>query len=100
LLENGFYAIKQILFRRNDSYESKDEYQHKIMQERLNQRNAKLCIPINQFEYGYAISCHKSQGSEWDTVVVIDESSSFKQDAAKWLYTAVTRAKKKLILIR
>lgn len=49
-----------------------------------------------EFTYGYALTCHKSQGSQWDNVLVIDESSVFGQrdplGAQRWLYTAVTRA--------
>lgn len=55
---------------------------------------------LNRFEYGYCISCHKAQGSEFDNVVVFDESYAFKEDKNRWLYTAVTRAKKKLIIVR
>ncbi|MGN1061117.1 MAG: ATP-dependent RecD-like DNA helicase [Candidatus Coproplasma sp.] len=55
---------------------------------------------LNRFEFGYCISCHKSQGSEFEKVVVFDESYAFKEDKNRWLYTAVTRAKEKLILVR
>jgi exodeoxyribonuclease-5 len=51
------------------------------------------------FDYGYAITCHKSQGSQWNNVLVIDESSAFQQDAKKWLYTAITRASKKVTVV-
>lgn len=44
------------------------------------------------FDFAYAITCHKAQGSQWRNVLVIDESSSFREDADRWLYTAVTRA--------
>lgn len=47
-----------------------------------------------RFDYGYAITAHKSQGSQWDDVVVIDESSVFHEMKDKWLYTALTRAAK------
>ena len=49
-----------------------------------------------KFDYGYALTCHKSQGSQWDKVGVIDESRAFGAHAARWLYTAVTRAAKEL----
>lgn len=51
------------------------------------------------FTYGYAITCHKSQGSQWDNVCVFDESSVFRDDRARWLYTAVTRAAEHLTLV-
>jgi exodeoxyribonuclease-5 len=52
------------------------------------------------FDYGYALTCHKSQGSQFDHVVVYDESSVFRQDKWKWLYTAVTRATIRVDLVR
>lgn len=45
-----------------------------------------------QFTYGYALTVHKSQGSQWDNVLLFDESQVFADDAKKHLYTAVTRA--------
>lgn len=57
-------------------------------------------IPL-EFTYGYAITCHKSQGSEWDKVLVIEESFPFeRKEHARWLYTACTRASEKLVLVR
>lgn len=55
---------------------------------------------LNRFEFGYCISCHKAQGSEFDNVVVYDESYCFKEDRNRWLYTAITRAKKNLVIVR
>jgi len=48
--------------------------------------------------FAYAITCHKAQGSEWPNVWVLDESSVFREQAGKWLYTAVTRARQGLTL--
>ena len=50
------------------------------------------------FDYAYCITCHKSQGSEFDKVLVFDEYMK-GTDHARWLYTAATRAKKKLIVV-
>ena len=47
---------------------------------------------LDQFDYSYALTCHKSQGSQWNNTIVIDESACFRSDASKWLYTAITRA--------
>ncbi|WP_223251486.1 ATP-dependent RecD-like DNA helicase [Bacillus sp. MZGC1] len=52
----------------------------------------------NRFDFGYAITCHKSQGSQWDNVVVINEVLNHKTHH-RWLYTAITRAAEKLILV-
>jgi len=52
-----------------------------------------------EFDYGYALTCHKSQGSQWDNVLIFDESSSFRDDAQRWLYTAITRAAKSVTVV-
>ena len=58
-------------------------------------------IVPRQFSYGYAITCHKSQGSEFEKVLVLEESFPFvKLEHARWLYTACTRASEKLVLLR
>ncbi len=51
-----------------------------------------------QFDYGYCITCHKSQGSEYEKVLVIEEILK-STEHARWLYTAVTRASDKLTLV-
>jgi len=54
----------------------------------------------DEFAFGYAITVHKSQGSEWDRVVLFDESSDFRGDAWRHLYTGVTRAARELTVVR
>ena len=57
-------------------------------------------LPL-EFAYGYAITCHKAQGSEWDKVLVLEEKFPFEKiEHARWLYTACTRASEKLVLVR
>jgi exodeoxyribonuclease-5 len=51
------------------------------------------------FELGYAITCHLSQGSQYEKVIVFCERMGDNDYYKKWLYTAVTRASEKLILI-
>jgi ATP-dependent exoDNAse (exonuclease V) alpha subunit len=53
-------------------------------------------------KYGYAVTCHKSQGGEWDHVYLFLEKSMYsmeKPELCKWWYTAVTRARKELNLV-
>jgi len=52
-----------------------------------------------EFTYGYALTCHKSQGSQWNNVVIFDEGAAFREDATRWRYTAVTRAAEKVMVI-
>jgi len=56
---------------------------------------------INLFDFGYAISVHRSQGSEWHTIVLIEERNFYQtdDDYKRWLYTAITRARNRLIII-
>jgi exodeoxyribonuclease-5 len=50
--------------------------------------------------FGWAITCHKAQGSQWGSVLVVDESRVFREDAGKWLYTAITRAVDRVAIVK
>jgi ATP-dependent exoDNAse (exonuclease V) alpha subunit len=54
-----------------------------------------------QVKFSYAITCHKSQGGQWNTVFVEQPylPNGVDRDYIRWLYTAITRAKDKLYLI-
>lgn len=54
-----------------------------------------------QVKFSYAITCHKSQGGQWNTVFIEQPwlPDGITRDYIRWLYTAVTRAKDKLYLI-
>ena len=54
-----------------------------------------------QVKFGYAITCHKSQGGQWDNVFVDQgylKEEMINKEYIRWLYTAITRAKSKLFL--
>lgn len=53
----------------------------------------------DEFSYGWAITAHSAQGSQYDDVLVFDESRQFGKDAPKHLYTAITRAAKTLTVV-
>jgi exodeoxyribonuclease-5 len=55
--------------------------------------------PYDEFDYGYVLTVHKAQGSQWDDVVLFDESFAFQDSRERWLYTGVTRAAKKLTVV-
>lgn len=58
-------------------------------------------IVPKEFAYAYAITIWKAQGSEWNNVVVLEESFPFdKETHARAMYTAATRASKKLVWVR
>jgi exodeoxyribonuclease-5 len=55
-----------------------------------------------QVKFAYAITCHKAQGGQWDTVFVDQgyiKEEMIDTEYYRWLYTAVTRATKRLYLV-
>lgn len=64
-------------------------------------KSKKYCGPLPMpFSYAYAITGHKSQGSEWPRVLVLEETFPFdREEHKRWLYTACTRASEKLVLV-
>lgn len=55
----------------------------------------------DEFDYGYALTVHKAQGSQWSDVIVIDESHRFREEQRRsWLYTAITRASDSVTIVR
>ena len=69
---------------------------------RLGQLRPKIgdIIP-RQITYGYCLTGHAAQGSQWSKVLVIEESFPFnREEHKKWLYTCCTRPEQKLVLVR
>ncbi|MCJ8309450.1 MAG: AAA family ATPase [Rhizobiaceae bacterium] len=54
----------------------------------------------DDFDYGYALTVHKAQGSQWDNVYLFDESWAFREHNQRWLYTAITRAADKITIVK
>lgn len=54
-----------------------------------------------QVKYGYAMTCHKAQGGEWDSVLVDFADAGGVRNRAffRWAYTALTRAKRRLYVV-
>lgn len=53
-----------------------------------------------EFDYGYALTTHKAQGSQWGSVLIFDESAVFRDDRNRWLYTAITRASDRVTIVK
>lgn len=53
----------------------------------------------DEFDYGYALTVHKAQGSQWNNVVLFDESFAFREHSGRWLYTGITRAAERLTIV-
>ena len=91
----GVYNMdKKLILQDEKTLDWKTEY-------RLNKSfNTQHLVPY-EFTYGYAITCHKAQGSQWNNVVIYEEGFPFaKEEHARWLYTAVTRAAERVVLLR
>lgn len=53
----------------------------------------------DEFTYGYALTVHKAQGSQWDDLVLFDESYAFREHRSRWLYTGLTRAAERVTVV-
>ena len=96
LPDGDFVKMGKPLRKENESDEEYVERHNQI----LKYRNEYAEEQLNYFDYGYAITVHKSQGSEWDRVLLFAENiMRTKEDYIKWLYTAITRTKEKLVII-
>jgi exodeoxyribonuclease-5 len=56
-----------------------------------------------QFDFGYCLTVHKAQGSQWDKVTICDDGFGKRGgelDRQRWLYTAITRAQRELVIVQ
>jgi len=53
-----------------------------------------------EFAYGYALTVHKAQGSQWNDVILFDEAGAFGENRWRWLYTGLTRAAERVTVVR
>lgn len=87
----------------NSLDEDRDPLRVEVLQEFFNGTEAN--VPWQEkrghqeFTFGWAITCHKSQGSQWDNPIIFDESGAFREAKKNWLYTAVTRAAERVTVI-
>ena len=74
------------------------EYENWMMQTKKGK--LKLGNTVNINTYGYVVTAHKSQGSEWDNVYILEKMNFGKDlvNRVRWLYTAITRAAKKVVI--
>lgn len=79
------------------------DYQLFLTGETFRKANPTVRIPkytkLHEFDYAYAITCHKSQGSEYGKVLLFEEVLRRDQHA-RWLYTGITRAKDKITIVK
>jgi exodeoxyribonuclease-5 len=79
-----------------------------ILRDQFNEAETKKVIPLapdgergDLWDFGYALTVHKAQGSQSESVLVFEEkfAKSSEEDWRRWLYTAVTRASVKLTIV-
>lgn len=56
-------------------------------------------LDLDYVALGYAVTCHKAQGSKFERVIIVLEETVSKSIDSTWLYTAVTRAERQVIII-
>jgi ATP-dependent exoDNAse (exonuclease V) alpha subunit len=70
---------------------------------RLMQAQAKvrsITHRLTEATFGWAITAHKAQGSQWENVIVWDDGLGKSDlDRRRWLYTAITRAEQGLVIL-
>lgn len=110
LFNGGMWAAKHVSFKKGSLKiiaESLDEdrppVELKVFEEFFNGTEAGLDWRERkkslEFTFGWGITCHKSQGSQWDNPIVFDESGVFRDEWRNWLYTAITRAADRITVI-
>lgn len=104
LLEEDQYNY-QIKFKPDSEDDSKEPLVLLVLQCLFNSEK-KIISPLipfklrgNQFDFSYAITCHKAQGSEAKNVIVFGEGFGTPEDRNRWMYTAITRAQEQLHLV-
>lgn len=66
----------------------------------LKDKNGKILLNRKiEMDYGYAITVHKAQGSQFNKVLVYDEHLYHEENHNRWLYTAITRAIDKVVVL-
>lgn len=72
-----------------------------ISERKMLRKVGKKKLYYGEFDFGYCLTVHKSQGSEWGNVMLFEESSGFWDEdyKRKWMYTAVTRSNDRLLIV-
>ena len=100
---DGMPGLSIPVLARKDSFEDNYENWEFVRNKRKQGLELKFYADkiVNDFDFGYCITVHKSQGSEWNSVLVYDDCFYHtKSDYDRWLYTAVTRAKKDITVVK
>ena len=100
-------TVKQsmnLLVRAEDEGIDRNSAKIKVLKAIFEQPEAEIAWQLRRrhddFDYGYALTVHKAQGSQWNNIVLFDESYAFREHRQRWLYTAVTRAAEQLTIVK
>lgn len=71
---------------------------HSDLEYKMGGQDRRWMVPM---DFGYALTAHKAQGSQWDRVIVCDDGFGWNDKKLKtqWLYTAITRARQELVVV-
>lgn len=98
ILEDGTIEVKEP-FKKKTKEETKEQYMSRLSEYMKLKNKIISTEQLNFFDTAYAITVWKSQGSEWNNVLFFEENSNPRYKN-KLLYTAITRAKKNLVIIK
>lgn len=72
-----------------------------ISERKMLRKMGKKKVYFGEFDFGYCLTVHKAQGSEWGNVMLFEETSGYWDDEyrRRWLYTAITRSNSNLLVI-
>jgi exodeoxyribonuclease-5 len=73
-------------------------FDHVAYDRHRGERDREALQSLVEADFGNAITVHKAQGSEWESVTVVDDRIKFV-DRRRWLYTAITRARSRLLIL-
>jgi exodeoxyribonuclease-5 len=98
---DGFNDPHECMVSNNCFGQSEYPDLHHINNKQKGYANEKGFASIDYFDFGYASSVHKSQGSEWDRIIFFEQRTKHWDENiyTRLLYTGVTRASKKLFVI-
>lgn len=112
LLNGGLWVVKKVIAKRGQHLRfnvvPEDEPNGKgtrisVLQMFFDNNGGEIPYALrrnsDEFDYGYALTVHKAQGSQWDNLVLFDESGAFREHRNRWLYTGITRAAKSLTVV-
>jgi exodeoxyribonuclease-5 len=73
---------------------------HEKLDRKRDDRDWRVKKRLVEATYGWAITCHKAQGSQWENVIIVDDKwGKARAERNRWLYTAITRAEEGLVIL-